>query len=221
MTELKNLNEIGKGLHKKWIFEKRVDYELCCDYLQKINYSIHDFNAEIKNIGKLDIKTITYLILLTTWIQEAYVQIENKINKSLICEFKYKNEDILKRAKKYLRALRSFVVAHPLSTDKHPDFGLDGNYTCVDIATGVSAVQRLTNQPTYLFDMNGVSHVNDLKICDYYLHVYSEKDCAQFFQYFGCMISDLIKTASLYIDKLYALDKHLSMLKRKHKTYDK
>ena len=45
--------------------------------------------------------------------------------------------------------------------------------------------------------------------------VYSEKDGAQFVQYFGCNICDLVKTASLYIDRIYALDKYLYKIRKK------
>ena len=37
----------------------------------------------------------------------------------------------------YIKALRSFVVAHPLSTSRHSKYGLDGNYICVDIAVAI------------------------------------------------------------------------------------
>lgn len=123
--ELKNLNKTGEGLHKKWIFSSRLEYDLCCDYLQKLNYSIQDFNIEINSKDKLSVKTIMYLILLTTWIMESCDQIQKIIKPSV--KRGYKSEDELENAKAYMRAIRSFVVAHPLTTDRHSKFWLDGN----------------------------------------------------------------------------------------------
>lgn len=214
--ELKNLNEVGAGLHKKWIFSSRLEYDLCCDYLQKLNYCIQDFNIEINSKDKLSVKTITYLILLTTWIMESCDQIQKIIKTSVKNGFCYKNEDELRNAKAYLRAIRSFVVAHPLTTDRHSKFWLDGNYSCLDIRTEMSAVQRMVQQPLYIFSMDGIRVEQMEDCCDYYLLVYSEKDGAQFVQYFGCNICDLVKTASLYIDKIYALDKYLNKLRKKN-----
>ena len=31
-------------MYKRWIYSNKVDYELVCDYLQKISYSIQDYN---------------------------------------------------------------------------------------------------------------------------------------------------------------------------------
>lgn len=212
---LKNLNGLGVGLHKKWIFSSRLEYDLCCDYLQKLNYSIQDFNTEINSKDELSVKTVTYLILLTTWIVESCEQIQKTIRNSVKGSFYYKSENELQNAKAYLRAIRSFVVAHPLTTDRHSKFWLDGNYSCVDIKIGMSAVQRMVQQSLYIFSMDGVRVEPMEDCCDYYLLVYSEKDGAQFFQYFGCNICDLMKTASLYIDKIYALDKYLNKLTKK------
>ncbi|MBR2403395.1 MAG: hypothetical protein IKB01_11645 [Lachnospiraceae bacterium] len=217
MNELLNLNRIGKGVHKKWIYPNKDYYELGCDYLQKINFCIQDFNTEFNKTNEINIKSVTYLILLVTWIQEAYEQFERIFDDSIKSGFVYCKESRLSECKKYLRALRSFVVAHPLSTNQHKKYLLEGNYICVDISVRLSAVQKLQQRPFYVFNIEGVEQVADEKIgreCDYYLLVYSKKDGARFFQYFGCRFADLVEIASLYIDKLYALDKHLSKLKR-------
>ena len=47
-----NIDRIGQGFHKKWIWETNADYNLSCNYLQKINYSIQDFNREITGCAK-------------------------------------------------------------------------------------------------------------------------------------------------------------------------
>lgn len=218
MNDLLNLNRIGKGVHKQWIYPNKDYFELGCDYLQKINFCIQDFNAEFKKADEMNVKSITYLILLVTWIQEAYEQFEKIFDGSIRDGFNYRNESRLNECKQYLRALRSFVVAHPLSTDQHKKYLLEGNYICVDISVRLSAVHKLWQRSFYVFNIKGINQVTDIKEveeCDYYLSVYSKKDGARFFQYFGCYFADLLEIASLYIDKLYEFDKYLSKLKRK------
>jgi len=215
VDRLRYLNELGTGLHKKWIFSSRLNYDLCHDYLQKMNYSIQDFNIEIDSKEELNTKTVIYLILLTTWIMEACEQIQKTVKPFVKKGFHYNGEEDLKNASAYLRALRSFVVAHPLTTDRHSKFWLDGNYSCVDIRVGMGIVQRMIKQPLHIFDMDGIKVVQMTDCCDYYLLVYSEKEGAQYLQYFGCNISDIVKTASLCIDKIYTLEKYLRRLKKK------
>ena len=50
MDELKNLNEIGKGIDKQWVWGNKDSYYRSCDYLQKINYCIQDLNREFHNL---------------------------------------------------------------------------------------------------------------------------------------------------------------------------
>jgi len=218
MNEIINLNQIGKGVHKRWIYPSKVDFDLGCDYLQKINFCIQDFNNEFKQKNEMNIKSVTYLILLVTWIQEAYEQFEKIFDDSIKAGFTYVNESRLQECKRYLRALRSFIVAHPLSTDQHKKYSLEGNYICIDINVKLSAIQKIQRNQMYVFNIQGIEQVvdlNEIDKCDYYLSVYSKKDGARFFQYFGCNYADLLEIADLFIDKLYAFDKHLSKLKKK------
>ncbi len=46
--EIKNLNDLNKGIYKQWIYGSKENYFIVCDYLQKINYSIQDINCELK-----------------------------------------------------------------------------------------------------------------------------------------------------------------------------
>ena len=218
MNELINLNQIGKGVHKRWIYPSKVDFDLGCDYLQKINFCIQDFNNELKQENEMSIKSVTYLILLVTWIQEAYEQFEKIFDDTIKVGFNYANEARLKECKKYLRALRSFVVAHPLTTDQHKMYSLEGNYICVDISVKLSSVQKIKRDQIYVLNIQGLEVVKDMSEidkCDYYLSIYSKKNGAKFFEYFGCNYADLLEIASLYLDKLYEFDKYLSKLKKK------
>lgn len=71
MDELRNLNNLNRGIHKRWIWENKDNYYRSCDYLQKINYCIQDLNAEINNLNEPSMKEVVYIITLIDWICEA------------------------------------------------------------------------------------------------------------------------------------------------------
>ncbi len=78
---LENIDDVNSGVHKRWIYSNKVDYELVCDYLQKINYSTQDYNHLISQ--KLSRGDVCYLILLVTWIQESYIDKLKALDKYL------------------------------------------------------------------------------------------------------------------------------------------
>lgn len=213
---LENIDSVGGGLHKHWIYSTKVQYELVCDYLQKINYSIQDYNRKIKNIrGRED---ICFLILIATWIKEAYEQIEKAVCEDVRKAFAYKDDSQINVCKEYINALRAFVVAHPLSTSRHEKYGLDGDYICVDISAGpVEGILKAVSHygRFYYLSINGLNSVDSLDQFDYRLYVYSKKENAEFFKCFGCSLADLEVVAKAYIDKLKAFDKYMSHQKKK------
>lgn len=66
--EIKNLNDLNKGIYKQWIYGSKENYFIVCDYLQKINYSIQDINCELKN-EQFKMKEIVYIVVLVDWIK--------------------------------------------------------------------------------------------------------------------------------------------------------
>lgn len=213
---LDNINFVGKGFAKKWIYSKNVEYELACDYLQKINYCIQDFNHTVQK--DYDRGNICFLILLVTWIQEAYKSIEELVLVDLRKKFVYKDEALAIQCNHYIGALRSFVVAHPLSTSRHEKYSLNGDYICVDISTGpISPVIRAFKQEEkfYHLSVEGLKKSDNIEKYDYRLYVYDKKENAEFFKYFGCTIEELEIVAKVYISKLRALDLFLSHQKKK------
>ena len=76
MEELRNLNDLDRGIHKRWIWGTKDNYFRSCDYLQKINYSIQDLNAEIKNLSTPSMKDVIFVIALVDWICEAVKSIQ-------------------------------------------------------------------------------------------------------------------------------------------------
>ncbi|MBR5953102.1 MAG: hypothetical protein IKZ85_07495 [Pseudobutyrivibrio sp.] len=51
----------------------------------------------------------------------------------MLDEFKFSKANLLGQAVKYLQALRSILLAHPLETDRHPKYGFDGDFISVDM----------------------------------------------------------------------------------------
>ncbi|MGN0655105.1 MAG: hypothetical protein ACI4KD_09355 [Oscillospiraceae bacterium] len=204
-----------KGLQKRWLLKDKTDYSKMCDFMQKINFSIQDLNTEISLLENAETKTIVYVIILVVWIQEAFEKIEKLYRDDVMQDFSYSKDIDLKNAKKYIDAIRSFAVAHPLSTNRHPQFGFDGNYICVDIRDykrDITAFSSQSHRVKHL-DFNGLQASQTID-CDFYFYVYSNKDDRmKHFYYMGCNFDDIYQVARLYIDKLYALDKYLRKLK--------
>ena len=213
IDELRNLNDIQRvtkrGIYKIRLARSTAEYLQICDYMQKINYCIQDLNRERENLQTPTIKTVVYVAVLTDWIHEAGEKIETMYHDGLLDGFIYEKEGELRTAKKYLLAIRSFMVAHPLSTNRHPNYGFDGNLICVDIRMPDRALSLVPEDSFFLLDHSGqVAGKSDTT--DFYLYAYSRKVAHKVSSvYIGCSLADLYHVAELYIDKLYALDRYL------------
>lgn len=213
MDTLRNLNKLHNGIDKQWILHNpKESQHLLYDYLQQINFCIQDLNAEYLHIANFTCKEVVYCIVLTDWIREAMKKIERCLLPAVRSGFVYKDDAQLQKHEQYLRALRSLAVAHPLSTDRHKEFGLNGDIICVDIHTRLPML--IHEDWCYHLDENGL--INQLHSSDtFYLIAYSRHIANSQFQIFvGCNIQTLIKTAKLYIDKLYALNLYLRKQKK-------
>lgn len=214
---LKDLNGLSPrhrpGFGKRWPLKSPTDYELLHDYLQKVNYSIQDFNETIKNGFTQKRKDTVFLVALTNWIVEATEKIPECYHGEIMRSFVYAREPELVARKKYFKAVRSFVLAHPLGTDRHPEFGLDGDFLCVDLGSGGLAV-RFLDKGFYRLTLDGLCPVSKIPESDVILSVYSKKDGATFFQHIGFNMEDLRNVAAAHIDYLYELDRHINRLKK-------
>lgn len=215
---LKNLNNLNGGTKKRWIWQKGEAFYKSCDYLQKINYCIQDLNNGIDDLKNPTMKEIVYTIVLIDWICEAVDALPNLLIDGLISNFIFKKQVEIDRANKYFKAIRSFAVAHPLSTDRHQDYGFDGNRICVDIKSKTPTLTQLFthSEDWYHLGFNGlVPNAIDIP-ADYVLFIYSKrKDNMQSFEFVGADYSDLYHVAELQIDMLYSLDNYLGKLRKK------
>lgn len=217
MEPLKNLNDLRNGLYKRWIWRDMESYWRGMDCLQKINYSIQDLNHELDSLSDRPMKEVAFVISLVDWIRDAYNSICNLLRPDVLTSFRYQNEAYAKKTKAYLTAIRSFVVAHPLSTNRHEEYGFDGDMICVDIKSQTDRLAlTLSNTDQWLYiGIEGIQEYGKDIPHDFLLMFYSKKmDKMRFFKYMGASYSDLYEVARVYIDKLYALDKYLAKKKR-------
>lgn len=218
IEKLKNLNDLNRGIYKRWIWGDKDSFYRGNDYLQKINYSIQDLNREIQNLSQPTMKEVIYIIVLVDWIYEAADAILKILQKKLGKNFEHPEESSLSQAKKYLRAIRSFVVAHPLNTNRHKEYGFDGDFICVDVRHKTSLLMKVDAMAKdwYHLNIDGMQE-NGIDIAsDFVLYAYSEQiDGNQFYKIIGANFSDLYYAARLQIESLYKLDRRLSKLKKK------
>lgn len=219
MEKIRNLNKLKGGIQKRWPIKNRNEYIKLCDYLQKINFCIQDLNYEIEHDEKFGMKEIIFIIIQTVWIQDALDCIIKLYDKKVVEGFCYENNDKVTKSMEYLKAIRSFVVAHPLTTSRHEAFGFDGNFMCVDIRISGTTFSLIGDEVFYHLDVEGI-HKERCETDNFYLYTYSQKDDEmKFFRYIGCSLEDIINVASLFVDKLYAFDKYL--YKQKSSDYRK
>lgn len=220
MIELRNLNGLTKGIEKRWIWKNKESYDRSCNYLQKMQFTIDDLNLEINNLANPSMKEVIYTIVLVDWLYEAVDSLRELLKEEIMNDFIYNNDEVYKKANRYLKALRSFVVAHPLNTDRHKTFGFDGDKICVDVRNAEHSISYkfgfIKNKHYLNFD--GLTDVLPEKI-DCLLYIYSkEKDNMKFFDFIAINFCDLYKVAELQIDMLYCIDKYLNKLRKKDFT---
>ncbi|MCF0218087.1 MAG: hypothetical protein HUJ42_03560 [Malacoplasma sp.] len=223
IDDLNRLKRNGiKGIYKHWIYKSAIDYNLVANYLQKISFSIGDINKELEN-NNLGRKEIVFIIVVVNWIKESYNGVLSKIKEKIKEQFVsyYNNNEKLNKATKYFNAIRSYSVAHPMTTTRHKEYGFDGSFICVDleIKGAFSLAFNLSffdkNTKFYYLDYDGL-HKDRNDSHKYFLTSYSEDyDRYEFFKYISFSLEDILDVARIYIDLLLKLDLFLSKIKRK------
>lgn len=218
LEPLRSTDALGEstrcGIQKQWPLKSKTDDSLHWDYIQKVNYAVQDFNASIAEEESLAREGVVFAITLVDWINDAVERILSCYRDDTIDSFAYSRQSELDGARKYFRAVRSFVNAHPLGTDRHSTFGLDGSYICIDIRNK-NRLLGLIDSDLYMLSPGGLEQVDDLREADVVLYAYSKADGGMFYHHIGLDLDDVCQVAHLCIDKLYELDKHLGRIKKK------
>ena len=163
-------------------------------------------------------KDVIFVIALIDWICEAVKSIQEILRQDVLSGFIHKDDEEVKKAEKYFKAIRSFVVAHPLNTSRHKDYGLDGDLICVDVRSKISPIISTysSNADWFFLGINGFQENAKNVSADFVLCGYSQKtDKMQYSKFIGANFSDLYYVANLQVEKLYALDKYLGKLRKK------
>lgn len=204
-----------KGLYKKELLKNQNDFDKLCDYLEKIKWSIEDFNAEFLIKDKWEQKDIVFILTLTCWIWDVANKITKLYPDDVIKDFedKYKKQTEFLSCKEYFRAIRSFTIAHPLGTTQCPKYEFNGDWICVDIRTSRDDYFAFNDNDIYHLSIDGLKH----KYCksdDIFLRAYSNKDGGyKYFRQIGISSKDLVMFAHLAIDRIAKLNTYLAKQK--------
>lgn len=177
----------------------REENELLNSIIQKLNWNINDFNQAANSICHQ--KDIVYLIVLGDWIKEACEEIQDLYKKYLV-KYNYENETLLEIVNSKFKAIRSFIVAHPLKTDRHPNEGYSGERKCIDIRLQKPVVAC-------------VSGYCDRVNADFYIAYYDNSIC---YKYEGHMYSEIWDCVYYNVDKTENMAKYLAKIRKKDLT---
>lgn len=219
---LKTTDGLGEGkggIWKKWPWKDPDHYELMSDLILKANYSIQDFNSTIKDGFSPNIKDTVFLVALATWIKDAYWQINYACLKEVIrAKFEFSRLNELTEARNYLEAVRSIVIAHPLNSTRHEEYGFgpEGRI-CIDVRRK-SLLDSYPGRVIYRITPKGFEETDSVEDNEIALmtcrstqaeigKLHFEKCCLD--------MCDIRNSAQVYIDALYELDRHLGRLRKK------
>ena len=217
-----DLGEHGGGIWKKWPWIDSDHHELMSNLILKVNFSIQDFNSTINGGFSSNPKDTVSLVALATWIKDAYWQIKsNCLRKEVENGFKFSKHSELDEASKYLQAVRSVVIAHPLNSTRHQDYGFGSEgRICIDIR-GKSLLDSFPKAVIYRITPKGFSRINRVNDNDIALmtcaNVSSAEEQKGRLHFERCCLDmrDIRDSAEVYIDALYELDRYLGHLRKK------
>lgn len=217
---LQNLNRLNKqqvGIGKRWIYEPgTLNYVFNC--LEKAKYAIEDLNdiaSLINSSQKVTRYHIVYAIMAMDWLKHVTKSILDSLQPTIHTRWKNAQLDVEEKYSDYVKAVRSFVVAHPMHTTKCQTIGLNGDLVCTDMTTVQTELMRFSNQHFVLipYALNACN-VDD---GDIFLTCYSRNYYNfEFIQYIHLRWSDIYETAQQYIDLIYRIDKFANQQKRKN-----
>lgn len=210
VKDLNNLHRCNShyGLYKKSLVKDEYSYSVVCYCLKKIAFSIQDINNLLKKEPTPE--TLILIVAYLSWIQEATEKISGCYKSEYV-------EDYTFKINKLVKAVRSFILAHPSDTNRHPDFGFDGDFLCLDIKTKADADCFFADKEHMhlYFSKSGLRPYND-EDYNYVLFVSDrKKHDGKYLSYTAFDVEVLVDICNETIDYLYQLDRHLYRTKIK------
>lgn len=212
-----DINKGNRGLGKAWLARDKAHRELMFDCVLKINYSVQDFNKTIENGFSGSPKDVVYLIVLADWIRDSYRRIKDCLRDDVVNGFVFSNAAQLDCYWRLFKAIRSIVVAHPVGSSQHREYGFDGSRICVDIR-GKSFLDSLPMAKLSRLHIGGIEGTACVRDDDVVLATYSTDSAEKGKLHFQRVCLDMANVrdaAELYIDALYELDHYVAGLKMK------
>lgn len=176
----------------------KEEYQLLGILVQKLNWNIKDINCLADNIES--VKDIIYLIVLGDWIKEECQSIFD-IYRRYTRKFNYDDTN-LQNANIKFEAIRSFIVAHPLNTNRHKNFGYSGKKKCIDICTKLPAGAKFLNR----FDSENA---------DFYITYYDDSISYKY-KYEGHMYNEIWECVYYNLDRIKCLEVYLAKIRKKN-----
>ncbi len=112
-----------------------------------------------------------------------------------------RSSDGNERTNKLFKAIRSFIVAHPLNTDRHSEFGYSGKRKCIDIKLVLSGID------------NAFANYDRLN-ADFYLSYYDD-DAKCVYKNEGHDYSEIYFTVYYNVERMLEFEKYLSKIRKK------
>ena len=209
---LQDLSDIARNnrkfIYKQSLCKSKKDYNLVCDYMQKVNYCIQDLNRFIGKVS-LSKQDVVYIIALVTWIREAVYNLKDFYIIDIEKSFIFSKHGELEEGYDYIKALRSYAVAHPLKTNQQGNFKeINGKFICIDIKIPDSEF-FIYSDKNYGY-INPYGYFNEINNdSEIYLYGYISENRINNPLFIGFSLNNIYSVARLYIERLYELDKFL------------
>lgn len=229
ISEIKNFSEIAHygrvGLLKEWIWQSKSSHNLSCNVMEKMRFSIEDLNKMTKDLTPITMEKLIYCIALVDWLTSGLYLLEQTMYPAILKDFNYKFEDEYNTAIAFFRAIRSFVLAHPLETNRHPNYEFDGKIVCSDFRSPDAPLIKASPKKAprfYYLDTTKQREFTDSDNPDFYLLVHRKEAGDYTLRYIGCNLSLIFNVAHITVHRIYALDEFLkTVTQKKYKSKSK
>lgn len=152
-------------------------------------------------------------------LKDAYWQINYACLKEVIrTKFEFSRQNELTEARNYLEAVRSIVIAHPLNSTRHEEYGFgpEGRI-CIDMRRK-SLLDSYPGRVIYRITPKGFKETDSVEDNEIALMTCRRNKTENGKLHFErcCLdMCDIRNSAQVYIDALYELDRHLGRLRKK------